>query len=158
MEENWIGRLEEANPEQDECCGKGHRPSLFLRTGSGGYVCLLCVSNLISDTDAFLVHRTYAVDELLMVLEDEVFAHALFNSHPKIFVASLSDAIGSSMDQRFCNGIMAVILSLCRLSRDTDDSLIEDFMRQIPKQLGSPSLWTPSKSFPVSIVSVTRQL
>lgn len=140
--------------EQDECCERGHSPSLLLRTGPGGRLCLLCVSSLISDRDAFLVHRTYAVEELSKALTDSLFSNALFDRHPKFFVTSLSDAVGSSMDDKFCEGVMAVILSLCRSSRDIDESLVEDFMRRIARQLGCPSIWFPDKCFTVSITQL----
>ncbi|CAM6127104.1 unnamed protein product [Calypogeia fissa] len=144
--------------QSDECCGKGHRPSLLLWTATGCRICLLCASNLISDRNAFLIHRLYAVEELSMALTDSVFSSALFDRYPKFFVSSLSDAIGSSVDQRFCESVTAVILSLCRLSRDTDESLVEDFIRQTVRQLGCPSLWRPSKCLTLHLIGLLLEL
>ncbi|BBG93462.1 putative recombination initiation defect 1, partial [Prunus dulcis] len=58
-------------------CSEGHRSTLLLRTKQGGSICLLCFSNLISNSQSPTVHVSYALSQLSQAISSDPLSSAL---------------------------------------------------------------------------------
>ncbi|KAH9299375.1 hypothetical protein KI387_031057, partial [Taxus chinensis] len=157
----------EEEEEEERHCRQGHRASLQVRTSGGGSICLVCFSNLFTQsTSALTVHRAYAISQLSCALDDTLFKNILFQNHRHFLVSPLSLAIYSASDQTLANDITHVITKLCTISLTnlTDDNadnniLVQDFIHHLLLHLASSALvWTPTLAYALHCLGLLLEL
>ncbi|KAI3518888.1 hypothetical protein L1887_07749 [Cichorium endivia] len=70
-------------------CSQGHTSSLILQTLEGGSICLVCLSNLISNPNSATVHVSYALSQLSQAISQPPFLHNLLTFHPHFLLHCL---------------------------------------------------------------------
>ncbi|KAK6944558.1 hypothetical protein RJ641_025660 [Dillenia turbinata] len=118
-------------------CSQGHQPSLKLQTVEGGTICLLCFSNLISDSSSPTFHVTYALSQLSQALSQPQFLQSLLMFHSHFLISPLLRALSSFDDDPIADQITNLIV---RLSESGGSSVFGDFLMRITDQLSSGSL------------------
>lgn len=140
--------------EQERPCKQGHRASLQLRTSPGGCICLLCFSNLLAEPSALLIHRAYAVSQLLQALDDAMFRDSLLQNHRHFLVSPLTHAICTCSDETLAKDITDIIVKLCTIIAYDDDAMVlQDFLHHLLLQLASSAIvWTRGQTYAVTLL------
>ncbi|KAD7478104.1 hypothetical protein E3N88_01240 [Mikania micrantha] len=118
-------------------CSQGHTSSLILQTLEGGSICLVCLSNLISNSNSPTVHVSYALNQLSHALSQPVFIQNLLKYHPHFLVSPLVTAISSFEDEPLAKQTIDVISELCSFG---DCSICGEFVARVSDRLSSGSL------------------
>ncbi|CAH2040442.1 unnamed protein product [Thlaspi arvense] len=115
------------------------RPQLFLvlETLEGGSICLLCLSNLISNPRSPTVHVSYALSQLSQAISQAPFLHDLLIYHPHFLVSPLVDALSSFDDEPIARQVTDLV---SQLSNIADDSVYGEFLDRIASRLSSSTL------------------
>ncbi|KAM0038245.1 hypothetical protein Hdeb2414_s0013g00412581 [Helianthus debilis subsp. tardiflorus] len=95
-------------------CSQGHTSSLILQTLEGGSICLICLSNLISNPNSATVHVSYALSQLSQAISQPNFLHNLLTYHPHFLVSPLVTAISLFEDEAIAKQTIDLVLELCR--------------------------------------------
>ncbi|XP_012078523.1 protein PUTATIVE RECOMBINATION INITIATION DEFECT 1 isoform X1 [Jatropha curcas] len=118
-------------------CSKGHRSTLSLPTNHGGAICLLCLSNLITNPQSPTYHVSYALSQLSIALSHPSFLHSLLSFHPQFLVSPLVSALSLFDDDPLARQLIDLITTLCG-SRDR--SLCDEFVLRVADHISSGTL------------------
>lgn len=136
---------------QHVTCSQGHTSSLILQTLEGGSICLVCLSNLISNPNSPTVHVSYALSQLSHAISQPQFLHNLLTFHPHFLVSPLVTAISSFDDEPLAKQMIDVINELIR---NGDCSVYGEFVARVSDRLCSGSLSWSRRQVYMVIVSV----
>ncbi|OMO55503.1 Armadillo-type [Corchorus olitorius] len=125
-------------------CSQGHRTTLCLRTEQGGSICLLCLSNLISNPRAPTLHVSYALSQLSQALSQPLFLNSLLSFHPHFLISPLLHALSSFDDDPIAQQITDIISALCA---SANASITADFIAQVADKLSSGALAWSRRQF-----------
>ncbi|XP_052208271.1 protein PUTATIVE RECOMBINATION INITIATION DEFECT 1 [Diospyros lotus] len=133
-------------------CAQGHRSSLNLQTLEGGCICLVCLSNLISNPRSPVVHVSYALSQLSRALSQPAFLRDLLAFHPHFLVSPLVDALSSFDDDPLASQVIDLV-SL--LSHSCGGSLCGEFAARIASRLSSRALaWSRRQVFALHCLGI----
>ncbi|KAI3723149.1 hypothetical protein L2E82_34541 [Cichorium intybus] len=118
-------------------CSQGHTSSLILQTLEGGSICLVCLSNLISNPNSATVHVSYALSQLSQAISQPPFLHNLLTFHPHFLVSPLITALSSLEDEPLAKQTIDLISKLCSSG---DCSIYSEFVARVSDRLSSGSL------------------
>ncbi|KAK8571600.1 hypothetical protein V6N13_047267 [Hibiscus sabdariffa] len=118
-------------------CSQGHRTTLSLRTQQGGWICLLCFSNLISNPRAPTLHVSYALSQLSHALSQPHFLNSIISFHPHFLISPLLHALSSFDDDPIAQQLIDIISALCA---SANDSVTADFIAQVSDKLSYGAL------------------
>lgn len=124
----------DSDTDQQIPCSQGHRASFSLKTQEGGSICLVCLSNLISDPRAPTVHVSYALSQLSHALSQPQFLRSLLSFHPHFLVSSLVRALSSFEDDPIANQLIHLVSAFCTCA---GDSVTADFVARVADILSS---------------------
>ncbi|KAK3034161.1 hypothetical protein RJ639_034657 [Escallonia herrerae] len=124
-------------PRSPSTCAQGHRSSLILQTLEGGSICLVCLSNLISNSKSLTLHVSYALSQISHALSQPQFLHVLLTYHPYFLVAPLVAALSSFEDEPIAKQIVNLISDICGFG---DSSVYAEFVARISGLLSSGAL------------------
>ncbi|TYI38348.1 hypothetical protein ES332_A02G020300v1 [Gossypium tomentosum] len=127
-------------PDQEQeniQCSQGHRTTLSIRTQQGGSICLLCLSNLISNPRAPTLHVSYVLSQLSDALSQPLFLTSLLSFHPHFLISPLLHALSSFDDDPIAQQLIDIISALCA---SASDSVTADFIAQVAEKLSSGAL------------------
>ncbi|KAK9062504.1 hypothetical protein SSX86_019691 [Deinandra increscens subsp. villosa] len=124
---------------QGQCltCSQGHTSSLILQTLEGGSICLVCLSNLISNPNSPTVHVSYALSQFSHAISQPIFLHNLLTYHPHFLVSPLITTIASFEDEPLAKQTIDLISELCSSG---DCSIYGEFVARVSDRLSSGSL------------------
>ncbi|XP_042755093.1 protein PUTATIVE RECOMBINATION INITIATION DEFECT 1 isoform X2 [Lactuca sativa] len=118
-------------------CSQGHTSSLILQTLEGGSICLVCLSNLISNPNSPTIHVSYALSQLSQAISQPPFLHNLLTFHPHFLVSPLITALSSLEDEPLAKQTIDLISELCSSG---DSSIYSEFVARVSDRLSSGSL------------------
>nr|XP_043632676.1 protein PUTATIVE RECOMBINATION INITIATION DEFECT 1 [Erigeron canadensis] len=119
-------------------CSQNHTSSLILETIEGGSICLICLSNLITNPNSPTVHVSYALSQLSIAISQPQFLNNLITFHPHFLVSPLVTAICSFDDEALAKQIIDLIGELCR--SDGGCEIYGEFVARVSDRLCSGSL------------------
>ncbi|TMW92668.1 hypothetical protein EJD97_012745 [Solanum chilense] len=137
-------------------CAQGHSSTLIIPTDEGGSICLLCLSNLISNPRSPTVHVSYALSQLSIALFQPSFRQTFFTFHSHFLISPLVGVLSSFYDEPIAKQTMDLIMQLCEAP---DCDVHAEFVARLADRLSSGSLaWSQRQlhSRP-SIVQVTLE-
>ncbi|CAK9139716.1 unnamed protein product [Ilex paraguariensis] len=138
--------------QEQPTCLQGHRSSLILQTLEGGNICLLCVSNLISNPKSPTVHVSYALSQLSHALSQPQFLHSLLTFHSHFLVSPLVQALSSFDDEPIANQIIDLIIQICSAE---DCEAYGEFVTRVGDKLSSGALgWSRRQVYMVHCLGV----
>ncbi|KAI3794897.1 hypothetical protein L1987_37538 [Smallanthus sonchifolius] len=118
-------------------CSQGHTSSLILQTLEGGSICLVCLSNLISNPNSPTVHVSYALSQFSHAISQPIFLHILLTYHPHFLVSPLITTLSSFEDEPLAKQTIDLISELCSSG---DCSIYGEFVARVSDRLSSGSL------------------
>ncbi|CAO2831412.1 unnamed protein product [Amaranthus hypochondriacus] len=138
-------------------CNQGHRSSLILKTEEGGYICLICFINLISNPDSPTFHVSYAISQLYHAISQPSFLSPLLSFHFHIILSPLIYSLSSFDDEQIAKQVIDVV---SQLSDSGGFSVSGDFVAKIADVLTSGELtWSRRQVYSLHCLGVllTRQ-
>lgn len=142
-----IQPLDSPPPPSPTTCSQGHSLSLILHTIEGGSICLLCLSNLISNPNSPTVHVSYALSQLSQALSQPQFLHSLLTFHPHFLISPLVAALSSFDDEPIAKQVIDLIMQLCGSS---EESVYGEFVARVSDRVASGALaWGRRQVFTV---------
>ncbi|KAK1593013.1 hypothetical protein Q3G72_034425 [Acer saccharum] len=112
---------------QETCC-QGHRSDLSIESQEGGgFICLVCLSNLMNTPRSPTVHVSYALSQLSL--------HPLLPFHAQFLVSPLVHALSSFDDQPIACQLIDVITALCHAH-----DVFPEFVFRVSDKLSSGAL------------------
>ncbi|KAL0403772.1 UNVERIFIED_CONTAM: protein putative RECOMBINATION INITIATION DEFECT 1 [Sesamum radiatum] len=96
-----------------ETCTQGHRSTLILPTAEGGSICLLCLSNLLSNPKSPTVHLSYALSQLSQALSQPHFFHTLLTLHSHFLISLLISVLSNFDNEPIAKQTIDLIQRLC---------------------------------------------
>ncbi|MCD7447692.1 hypothetical protein HAX54_032885 [Datura stramonium] len=140
-------------PEPPLTCAQGHSSTLIIPTDEGGSICLLCLSNLISNPRSPTVHVSYALSQLSIALFQPSFRQTFFTFHSHFLISPLVGVLSSFNDEPIANQTMDLIMQLCE-SPDCD--VHAEFVARLADRLSSGSLaWSQRQFHTVTLETET---
>ncbi|KVI04527.1 Armadillo-type fold [Cynara cardunculus var. scolymus] len=137
---------------QHQTCSQGHTSSLILQTLEGGSICLVCLSNLISNPNSPTVHVSYALSQLSHAISQPSFLHSLLTFHPHFLISPLMSALSSIEDEPLAKQMIDVIYELCTSG---DCSIYSEFVARVSDRLSSGSLyWSQRQTYMLHCLGV----
>lgn len=137
-----------------ETCSQGHSTTLILPTSEGGVLCLVCLSNLISNPKSPTIHVSYALSQLSHALSQNEFVDSIVTFHPHFLVSPLIHSLASFNDAPIAKQIVDLVLQICEFA---DSDVYGDFVARISDRLSSGSLaWSRQQIYTVMLFSVMR--
>ncbi|PIN25504.1 hypothetical protein CDL12_01756 [Handroanthus impetiginosus] len=100
-------------PLGPETCSQGHRTTLILPTDEGGSICLLCLSNLLSNPRSPTVHVSYALSQLSQALSQPQFLHSILTFHSHFLISPLVAVLSNFDDEPLAKQTIDLIQRLC---------------------------------------------
>ncbi|CAN0916350.1 Protein PUTATIVE RECOMBINATION INITIATION DEFECT 1 [Linum grandiflorum] len=96
----------------EESCSRGHRSGLSIATRQGGSICLVCISNLITNPAALSHQVSYALTQLTAALSQPRFLEILLTFHPHFLVSPLLHALSLFPDPSIASLLFHLIFTL----------------------------------------------
>lgn len=130
-------------PPPPETCTQGHRSTLILPTAEGGSICLLCLSNLLSNPKSNTVHVSYALSQLSQALSQPQFLHSLLTFHPHFLISPLVSILSNFDDEPIAKQTIDLIQTLCDGSKSNcirNQDVRSEFVARVSDFLSSGSL------------------
>ncbi|XP_010318924.1 protein PUTATIVE RECOMBINATION INITIATION DEFECT 1 [Solanum lycopersicum] len=118
-------------------CAQGHSSTLIIPTDEGGSICLLCLSNLISNPRSPTVHVSYALSQLSIALFQPSFRQTFFTFHSHFLISPLVGVLSSFYDEPIAKQTMDLIMQLCEAP---DCDVHAEFVARLADRLSSGSL------------------
>ncbi|PSS34576.1 hypothetical protein CEY00_Acc01679 [Actinidia chinensis var. chinensis] len=135
--------------EFEPTCSQGHRSSLSLETLEGGSICLLCLSNLISDPKSPTFHVSYALSQAIAQPD---FLRQLLTFHPHFLVSPLVDALSCFDDEPIARQLIDLVSVICDLA---GNSVCGEFVARIACRLSSGELaWSRRQVYTLHCLGV----
>ncbi|KAK4350449.1 hypothetical protein RND71_029762 [Anisodus tanguticus] len=133
----------------------GHSSTLIIPTDEGGSICLLCLSNLISNPRSPTVHVSYGLSQLSIALSQPSFRQTFFTFHSHFLISPLVGVLSSFDDEPIAKQTMDLIMQLCEAP---DYDVHAEFVARLADRLSSGALaWSQRQLHTISI-SVLRLL
>lgn len=133
-------------------CAQGHSSTLIIPTDEGGSICLLCLSNLISNPRSPTVHVSYALSQLSIALFQPSFRQTFFTFHSHFLISPLVGVLSSFYDEPIAKQTMDLIMQLCEAP---DCDVHAEFVARLADRLSSGSLaWSQRQLHSVTFPSV----
>ncbi|CAL5391931.1 unnamed protein product [Camellia sinensis] len=126
-----------SSPHQSSTCSQGHRSSLNLQTLEGGSICLLCLSNLISNPRSPTIHVSYALSQLSHAISQPPFLRDLLSFHPHFLVSPLVEALSCFDDEPIARQVTDLVWEMCNSGGDL---VCGEFVARIASRLSSGAL------------------
>ncbi|KAF5950529.1 hypothetical protein HYC85_012522 [Camellia sinensis] len=126
-----------SSPHQSSTCSQGHRSSLNLQTLEGGSICLLCLSNLISNPRSPTIHVSYALSQLSHAISQPPFLRDLLSFHPHFLVSPLVEALSCFDDEPIARQVIDLVSEMCNSGGDL---VCGEFVARIASRLSSGAL------------------
>ncbi|KAL0382871.1 UNVERIFIED_CONTAM: protein putative RECOMBINATION INITIATION DEFECT 1 [Sesamum calycinum] len=126
-----------------ETCTQGHRSTLILPTAEGGSICLLCLSNLLSNPKSPTVHLSYALSQLSQALSQPQFFHSLLTLHSHFLISPLVSVLSNFDDEPIAKQTIDLIQRLCDVSSSSgngNEEVRREFVARVSDWLSSGSL------------------
>ncbi|KAL0451911.1 UNVERIFIED_CONTAM: protein putative RECOMBINATION INITIATION DEFECT 1 [Sesamum latifolium] len=126
-----------------ETCTQGHRSTLILPTAEGGSICLLCLSNLLSNPKSPTVHLSYALSQLSQALSQPHFFHSLLTLHSHFLISPLVSVLSNFDDEPIAKQTIDLIQRLCDGSSSSgngNEEVRREFVGRVSDWLSSGSL------------------
>ncbi|KAL0340522.1 UNVERIFIED_CONTAM: protein putative RECOMBINATION INITIATION DEFECT 1 [Sesamum radiatum] len=126
-----------------ETCTQGHRSTLILPTAEGGSICLLCLSNLLSNPKSPTVHLSYALSQLSQALSQPQFFHSLLTLHSHFLISPLVSVLSNFDDEPIAKQSIDLIQRLCDGSSSSgngNEEVRREFVARVSDWLSSGSL------------------
>ncbi|KAI3470063.1 hypothetical protein Pfo_026726 [Paulownia fortunei] len=126
-----------------ETCTQGHRSTLILPTAEGGSICLLCLSNLLSNPKSPTVHVSYALSQLSQALSQPQFLHSLLTLHSHFLISPLVAVLSNFDDEPIAKQTIDLIQTLCDGSKSNSNGsqdVHKEFVARVSDWLSSGSL------------------
>ncbi|KAK6161644.1 hypothetical protein DH2020_005025 [Rehmannia glutinosa] len=126
-----------------EACTQGHRSTLILPTAEGGSICLLCLSNLLSNPKSPTVHVSYALSQLSQALSQPQFLHSLLTFHSHFLISPLVSVLSNFDDEPIAKQTIDLILTLCDGSNSNSNGnqdVHKEFVARVSDWLSRDSL------------------
>ncbi|KAL7145330.1 hypothetical protein ABFS83_07G074800 [Erythranthe nasuta] len=130
-------------PPPPETCSQGHRSTLILPTSEGGSICLLCLSNLLSNPKSPTVHVSYALSQLSQALTQPQFIHSLLTFHPHFLIPPLVSVLSNFDDEPIAKQTVDLIQTLSDGSSSNcngNQEVHNEFVARVSDCLSSGSL------------------
>ncbi|KAL6582146.1 hypothetical protein OROMI_006160 [Orobanche minor] len=126
-----------------ETCAQGHRSSVVLSTVEGGSICLLCLSNLLSNPKSPTVHVSYALSQLSQALSQSQFLHSLLTFHSHFLISPLVAVLSNFDDEPLAKQTIDLIQTLCDGSNNNSNAsqdVHKEFVARVSDLLSGDSL------------------
>ncbi|GFQ06718.1 protein prd1 [Phtheirospermum japonicum] len=126
-----------------ESCGQGHSSIVVLPTAEGGSICLLCLSNLLSNPKSPTVHVSYALSQLSQALSQPQFLHSLLNLHSHFLISPLVSVLSNFDDEPLANQTINLIQALCDASNGNSNGnqdVHKEFVARVSDWISGDSL------------------
>ncbi|KAL8481013.1 hypothetical protein ACS0TY_027519 [Phlomoides rotata] len=126
-----------------ETCTQGHRSTLILPTAEGGSICLLCLSNLLSNPKSPTVHVSYALSQVSQALSQPQFLHSILTFHPHFLISPLVSVLSNFDDEPIAKQTIDLIQTLCDGSSSNcngGQDVHKEFVSRVSDRLSSGSL------------------
>ncbi|KAL1543222.1 protein putative RECOMBINATION INITIATION DEFECT 1 [Salvia divinorum] len=141
-----------------ETCSQGHRSVLILPTEEGGSICLLCLSELLSNPKSPTIHVSYALSQLSQALDQPHFFRSLLTFHSHFLVSPLLDVLSNFDDEPIAKQSIDLIRILCdgsRTNSNGNQDLRKEFVARVSDCLSSGSLaWSRRQLYMVHCFGV----
>ncbi|KAM3246818.1 protein putative RECOMBINATION INITIATION DEFECT 1 [Capsicum annuum] len=124
-------------PSPPVTCAQGHSSTLIILTDEGGSICLLCLSNLISNPISPTVHVSYVLSQLSIALSQPSFRQTFFTFHSHFLISPLVGVLSSFDDEPIAKQTMDLIMQLCE---PPDCDVHAEFVARLADRLSSGSL------------------
>ncbi|KAF3630666.1 putative pentatricopeptide repeat-containing protein, chloroplastic-like [Capsicum annuum] len=124
-------------PSPPVTCAQGHSSTLIILTDEGGSICLLCLSNLISNPISPTVHVSYVLSQLSIALSQPSFRQTFFTFHSHFLISPLVVVLSSFDDEPIAKQTMDLIMQLCE---PPDCDVHAEFVARLADRLSSGSL------------------
>ncbi|KAL3621657.1 hypothetical protein CASFOL_036569 [Castilleja foliolosa] len=124
-------------------CGQGHSSTIVLPTVEGGSICLLCLSNLLSNPKSPTVHVSYALSQLSQALSQPQFFHSLLNFHSHFLISPLVSVLSNFDDEPLANQTINLIQALCDASDGKSNGIHDvhkEFVSRVSDWISGDSL------------------
>ncbi|XP_059290896.1 protein PUTATIVE RECOMBINATION INITIATION DEFECT 1 [Lycium ferocissimum] len=131
-------------PEPPLTCAQGHSSTLIIPTDEGGSICLLCLSNLISNPRSHTVHVSYALSQLSIAISQPSFRQTFFTFHSHFLISPLVGVLSSFDDEPIAKQTMDLIMQLCE---SPDSDVHAEFVSRLADRLSSGSLAWSQRQF-----------
>nr|XP_016504520.1 PREDICTED: protein PRD1-like [Nicotiana tabacum] len=125
-------------PEPPLTCVQGHSSTLIIPTDEGGSICLLCLSNLISNPRSPTVHVSYALSQLSIALSQPSFRQSFFTFHSHFLISPLVGVLSSFDDESIAKQTTDLIIH--QLCEAPDCNVHAEFVTRLVDRLSSGSL------------------
>ncbi|GER27846.1 protein PRD1 [Striga asiatica] len=122
-----------------ETCAQGHRSSIVLPTAEGGSICLLCLSNLLTNPRSPTVHVSYALSQLSQAISQPQFLQSLLTYHSHFLISPLVGVLSSFDDEPLAKQTIDLIQTLCDFESDCQD-VRKEFVARVSDWLSGGSL------------------
>ncbi|XP_027167099.1 protein PRD1 [Coffea eugenioides] len=126
------------SPPPYEACSQGHSTALNLPTSEGGRICLVCLSNLISNPKSPTVHVSYALSQLSQALAQPQFLHSFVTFHSHFLISPLIQSLSAFNDAAIAAQIVDLVLLICDAAKD--GQVYGEFVAKVTDRLSSYSL------------------
>ncbi|XP_057795046.1 protein PUTATIVE RECOMBINATION INITIATION DEFECT 1 isoform X2 [Salvia miltiorrhiza] len=141
-----------------QTCTQGHRSVLILPTEEGGSICLLCLSDLLSNPKSPTIHVSYALSQLSQALDQPHFFRSLLTFHSHFLVSPLVAVLSNLDDEPIAKQSIDLIKILCDGSGnncDGNQDLHREFVARVSDCLSSGSLaWSRRQLYMVHCFGV----
>lgn len=125
-------------------CSQGHLSNLILPTAEGGSICLLCLSNLLSNPNSPTVHVSYALSQLFQALSQPLFLRSFLTFHSHFLISPLVSVLSSFDDKPIAKQTIDLIVNICEASNNhsehNNEDVYKEFVARVSDRLSSGSL------------------
>ncbi|KAL2463395.1 putative recombination initiation defect 1 [Forsythia ovata] len=125
-------------------CSQGHISNLILPTIEGGSICLLCLSNLLSNPKSPTVHVSYALSQLSQALSQPLFLRTFLTFHSQFLISPLLSVVSTFDDEPIAKQTIDLIVNICEASNNhseyNNQDLYKEFVARVSDRLSSGSL------------------
>ncbi|XP_073277139.1 protein PUTATIVE RECOMBINATION INITIATION DEFECT 1 isoform X1 [Primulina huaijiensis] len=122
-------------------CSQGHSSNLILPTAEGGFICLLCLSVLLSNPKSPTVHVSYALSQLSQAISQSQFLHSLLTFHSHFLISPLVFVLSNFDDEPIANQTIDLILRICEAAKSNSNEDVQmEFAARVSNWLSSGSL------------------
>ncbi|CAI9776135.1 unnamed protein product [Fraxinus pennsylvanica] len=124
-------------------CSQGHLSNLILPTAEGGSICLLCLSNLLSNPNSPTVHVSYALSQLFQALSQPLFLRNFLTFHSHFLISPLVSVLSNFDDEPIAKQTIDLIVNICEASNNHSEynhDVYKEFVAAVSDRLSSGSL------------------
>ncbi|KAK4480098.1 hypothetical protein RD792_013155 [Penstemon davidsonii] len=128
-------------PPPPETCSQGHRSTLILSTSEGGSICLLCLSNLLSNPKSPTVHVSYVLSQLSQAISQPQFLQSLLTFHSHFLTSPLVAVLSNFDDEPIAKQTIDLIVKFCEASNNNgNEDVCKEFVSRVSDSISLGSL------------------